>query len=94
MTLQSTEELNYRFSEYTFFREFWSNRELRPLLIELMPNWFASRAGDGQAPETVVIEDFIQDQPLIKFPYFTAGEVSADQVKAFVARCNSLTFTP
>jgi beta-glucosidase len=94
VALQSTEKLNYRFSEYTFFREVWSNPELRPLLIELMPNWFASRAGDGQPVESVTIEDFIQDQPLIKFPYFTAGEVNAGQVKAFVERCNSLMFTP
>ncbi len=94
VTLQSTEALNYRFSEYSFFREFWSNPELKPLLIELMPKWFASHVGDGQPLEDAEIQDFIQDQPLVKFPYFTAGEVNADQIKAFVVRCNTMTFTP
>lgn len=94
VTLQSTEELNYRFSEYSFFREFWSNPELQPLLIELMPNWLGDHVGDGEPLARAVIQDFILDQPLIKFPYFTAGEVSADQVKAFIARCNTMTYTP
>lgn len=94
VTLQSTEVLNYQFSEYSFFREFWSNPDLRPLLIELMPEWFASQAGDGKLPQEAVIPDFIQDQPMIKFPYFTAGEINLDQVKAFIARCNSMTYKP
>ena len=94
VTLQSTEKLNYRFSEFSFFREFWSNPELRPLLIELMPNWVHSHVGDGQPPEQAAIQDFILDQPLIKFPYFTGGEVDAGQIRAFVEQCNSMTFTP
>ena len=94
VTLQSTEKLNYRFSEYSFFREFWSNPELKPLLVELMPEWLDSLAGDGRPPEEAVVQDFLQDQPMIKFPYFTMGEVSAEQVEAFIARCNALSFTP
>lgn len=94
VTLQSTESLNYRFSEYSFFREFWSNPELRPQLIELMPKWIASHVGDGQPPEAAAIQDFILDQPMIKFPYFTAGEVNADQIRAFITQCNSMTYTP
>ncbi len=94
VTLQSTEKLNYRFSEYSFFREFWSNPELRPLLIELMPNWLGSQVADGKTPDEAVIQDFIQDQPLIKFPYFTMGEVSAEQIKGFIAECNTMTYTP
>jgi beta-glucosidase len=86
VTLQSTENLNYRFTEYSFFREFWSNPELRPLLIELVPEWIGSQAGDGQPPDQAVIQDFLQDQPMIKLPYFSLGEVSAEQVKAFIAR--------
>jgi beta-glucosidase len=94
VTLQSEKQLNYRFSEYTFFREFWSNPELRPLVIELMPNWLSSHVGDGQPLEQAAIQDFVLDQPLIKFPSFTGGEVDADQVRAFIARCNSMTYTP
>jgi len=94
VTLQSTEKLNYRFSEYSFFREFWSNPELKPLLIELMPKWLGGQAGDGESLEEAVIQDFLQDQPMIKFPYFTMGEVSGEQVSAFIARCNAMTYPP
>ena len=92
--LQSTKRLNYRFSEYSFFREFWSNPELKPLLIQLMPQWLSSQAGDGESPGRAVIQDFIQDQPMIKFPYFTMGEVTADEIRAFIVRCNAMTYTP
>ena len=94
VTFQSTQELNYAFSEYSFFREFWSNPELKPLLIELMPRWLASQAGDGVPPENAAIQDFLQDQPMIKFPYFTMGEVTAEQINQFIARCNAMTFLP
>ncbi len=92
--LQSTKKLNYRFSEYSFFRELWSNPQLKPLLVELMPAWLGSLAGEGRPPEEAVIEPFLQDQPMIKFPYFTAGEVSAEQISGFIARCNEMTYTP
>jgi len=94
VTLQSAEKLNYVFSEYSFFREFWSNPELKPLLIELMPKLLGSQAGDGKPLEEAVIQDFVQDQPMIKFPNFTMGEVSAEQIKAFIAQCNAMTYTP
>ena len=94
VTLQSQETLNYRFSEYSFFRDFWSNPQLRPLLIELMPSWLGTHVAEGQSLDQASIHDFLQDQPMIKFPYFTAGEVNAEQIKAFIARCNSMTYTP
>ena len=40
------------------------------------------------------IEDFLQQQPLIKFPYFTGGEVDEQAIKAFVEQINQLTFNP
>jgi beta-glucosidase len=94
VTLQSTKDLRYRFNEFSFFREFWANPELKPLVIELMPKWLASHVGDGEPLEEALIQDFIQDQPLNKFPYFTAGEVSAEQIRSFIAQCNEMTFTP
>jgi beta-glucosidase len=94
VTLHSTARLNYRFSEYSFFRELWSNPEIQPLLIDLMPRWIASHVPDGKSLHEAVIEDFLLDQPMIKFPYFTAGETSAEQIQALIAACNSLTFTP
>ena len=94
VTLRSTETLNYRLSEYTFFREIWSDPQLQPLLIELMPEWLGGHVAEGQPLEEAVIQDFIQDQPMIKFPYFTGGEVSAAGVRGLIARCNEMTYTP
>ena len=94
VTLRSTEELSYRLSEYSFFRELWSDPRLKPLLIELMPEWLGGHVADGQSLEEAVIQDFIQDQPMIKFPYFTMGEVSAEQIRGLIARCNEMTYTP
>ena len=92
--LQSTQQLNYSFSEYSFFREFWSNPDLKPLVVELMPNWLATHVADGQPLEEANIQPFLQDQPMIKFPYFTMGEVSAEDIRAFIARSNALTYVP
>jgi beta-glucosidase len=94
VTLQSTRSLNYSFTQYSFFREIWSNPELKPMLIELMPNWLRSQAPDGRSASQARVENFLQDQPMIKFPAITLGEIDAEDVKAFIQRCNSLTFTP
>jgi beta-glucosidase len=94
VTLQSTRSLNYSFTEYSFFREIWSNPELKPLLVELMPNWLRSQAPDGRSASQANVENFLQDQPMIKFPAITLGEIDAEDVEAFIQRCNSLTFTP
>jgi beta-glucosidase len=94
IALQSTEEMHYQFTEYSFFREFWSNPELKPLLIELLPDWLGGQVGDGQSVGEVDIHPFLLDQPMIKFPYFTMGEVDADEIRAFIARCNAMTYTP
>ncbi len=59
-----------------------------------MPAWLGSLAGAGRPPAEAAVQDFLQDQPMIKFPYFTNGEVSAADIEAFIARCNELEFTP
>jgi hypothetical protein len=59
-----------------------------------MPKWLGSHIGEGKPLEEAVIQDFLQDQPMIKFPYFTMGEVNVEQIKGFIAECNSMTFTP
>jgi len=94
VSLQSTRSLNYSFTEYSFFREIWSNQELKPLLVELMPNWLGSQASDGRPASEANVEDFLQDQPMIKFPAITQGEIDAADVEAFIRQCNLLTFTP
>lgn len=92
--VQSTQELNYVFNEFTFFRVLWENEQTQPLLIELIPEWIATHTADGNPLAEANIQDFLLDQPLIKLPYFTAGEVTKDQVMALVERCNQLTYTP
>jgi len=90
----STRRLHYTFDEYSFFRELWENDDTRPLLIELMPEWIGAQAPAGQPPEAANIHGFLQDQPIIKFPYFTGGEVTWEKIAAFLEKCNSLTYTP
>ena len=94
LNFQNTEQLNYKFTEYSFFAEFWNNPQLKPLLIELMPAWIKSLTPEGKPLEEARIEDFLQQQPLIKLPYFTQGEVSEENIKAFLDRCNKLTYSP
>lgn len=92
--LQSTLALNYAFDEFTFFRVLWEDRQTRPLLIELMPDWIGSHAAEGAPPAESAIPDFLLDQPLVKFPYFTAGEVTREQIDALIEKCNSMTYRP
>ena len=94
LNLNNTEKLNYTMTMFSFFSEFWSNPQLKPLLIEFMPNWIKAMTPAGKPIEEAKIEDFLQQQPLIKFPYFTGGEVDEQKIKAFVEQINQLTFNP
>ena len=91
---QSTRNLHYVFDEYSFFSEFWHNPQLQPLLIELMPQWIGALTPEGKSLAAANIPPFLLEQPMIKFPLFTAGEVSVEQVRDFIAACNALTYTP
>ena len=90
----STRRLNYKFDEYSFFREFWNNEDTKALLIELMPEWIGGQVQEGESVAEANIHGFLQDQPIIKFPYFTAGEITSKQIAAFLEKCNALTYTP
>ena len=94
LSLSNTEKLNYKMTEFSFFSEFWSNPQLKPLLIAFMPKWIKAMTPEGKPVEEAKIEDFLQQQPLIKFPYFTGGEVDEQKVQAFVEKINQLTFNP
>ena len=94
LTLSNTEKLNYKMTNFSFFSEFWSNPQLKPLLIAFMPNWIKAMTPEGKPVEEAKIEDFLQQQPLIKFPYFTGGEVDEQKIQAFVEQINKLTFNP
>jgi beta-glucosidase len=94
LSLSNTEKLNYKMTEFSFFSEFWSNSQLKPLLIAFMPKWIKAMTPEGKPVEEAKIEDFLQQQPLIKFPYFTGGEVDEQKIQAFVEQINQLTFNP
>jgi hypothetical protein len=64
------------------------------MVIALMPTWIGSHASPGMPIEAAKINGFLLDQPMIKFPFFTAGEVTPEQIKAFMETCNALTYTP
>ena len=92
--LSSTQELNYAIDEYTFFRELWEDANTKPLLIEYMPEWIGTQTAEGKPLEEADIHAYLLDQPLIKFPYFTAGEVSKQQIAELIARCKRMTYRP
>jgi len=92
--LRSTQRLNYAFDGFTFFRVLWEDDQTKPLLIERMPAWIGSHAAEGEPPEQAEIPDFLLDQPLLKFPYFTGGEVTRQQIDALIEQCNTMTYSP
>ncbi len=92
--LRSTQELNYAFDEFTFFRVLWEDEQTRPLLIELMPDWIGSHAPEGRPPGEAEIPDYLLDQPLVKFPYFSGGEVTRQQIDGLIDQCNAMTYLP
>jgi beta-glucosidase len=94
LNLSNSEKLNYKMTEFSFFSELWGNPQLKPLLIAFMPKWIKAMTPEGKPVEEAKIEDFLQQQPLIKFPYFTGGEVDEQAIKAFVEQINQLTFNP
>lgn len=94
LNLNNTEKLNYKMTVFSFFSEYWENPQLKPLLIDFMPKWIKAMTPEGKPVEEAKIEDFLQQQPLIKFPYFTGGEVDEQSIKAFVEKTNNLTFNP
>ena len=90
----NTEMLNYKMTEYSFFAEFWNNPQLKPLLIKLMPNWIGTLTPEGKSLEEADIHDYLQQQPMVKFPYFTSGEVNKEKIQTFVEKINELQFSP
>lgn len=92
--LQTTRPLNYAFDKFTFFRVLWEDDQTRPLLIELIPEWLGSMTGEGRPLSEAKIHPYLLDQPLVKLPYFAAGEVTGDQVMELIEKCNAMTYLP
>lgn len=94
ITLQSTQEVPLAFDEYTFFREYWDNKETRELLKKLCPVWISQFVPKDGDIDKAVFHDFFIDHPMIKFPYITNGEVSEAQIMEFVEQCKTIQYTP
>lgn len=92
--LQSTQQVPLAFDEYTFFKEYWNNEQTRVYLKELVPNWIKQFTPEGKSADEAVFNDFMVEHPLIKYPYITNGEISAEQVKELVEKCKKLTYKP
>jgi beta-glucosidase len=94
INLNSTQRIPLGFDEYTFFREYWNNPQTRVLLKELVPNWIKFFTPEGKTTDEAQFQDFLIDQPMIKFPFLSQGEVSESQIMEFVERCKEFTWTP
>ncbi len=94
INLQSTQQVPLMFDEYTFFLEYWNNKQTRKILLEYMPNWIRGIVTEGDEAEIREYQGFMVEHPLIKYPYITHGEITHQQVKELVEKCKGLTYTP
>lgn len=94
VALKSTQQVPLAFDEYTFFSEYWKNKQTRALLMELVPNWIEGFTGEGKSGYTADFPGFMVDHPLLKFPYITHGEISHAQVMELVEKCKTFTYNP
>ncbi|WP_461643449.1 glycoside hydrolase family 3 C-terminal domain-containing protein [Labilibaculum euxinus] len=94
VALQSTQQVPLAFDEYTFFSEYWKNKQTRALLMELVPNWIKGFTGEGKSGYNADFPGFMVDHPMIKYPYITNGEISHAQVMELVEKCKSFTYNP
>ena len=94
INLQSTQQVPLMFDEYTFFLEYWNNKQTRKILLEYMPNWIRGIVTEGDEAEIREYQGFMVEHPLIKYPYITHGEITHEQMKELVEKCKGLTYTP
>jgi beta-glucosidase len=94
VTLQSTQQVPLAFDEYTFFKDYWNNRQTRELLKQLVPGWIKGFTPEGKSADDAAFQDFMVEHPLIKYPYITNGEISATQVKDLIMKTQGMTYTP
>jgi len=94
VNLQSTQIVPLAFDEYTFFLEYWNNKQTRKILLEYMPNWIRGIVTEGDEAEIREYQGFMVEHPMIKYPYITHGEITHEQVKELVEKCKNFTYTP
>ncbi|TLX74936.1 glycosyl hydrolase [Labilibacter sediminis] len=92
--LKSTQKISMMVDELTFVKALWDNEETRVFLIELMPKWIGNFTAEGKPLEEANIPGFFLEHPLIKSPYITGNEITHEQVKELIKRCENITYTP
>jgi beta-glucosidase len=92
--LNSTQQVPLTFDEYTFFIDYWENEQTREYIKELIPQWLEANTPEGQSLDEVTFDAFMAYQPIIKFPYFTGGEITREEVMELVEKCQGLTYQP
>lgn len=93
-TLQSTQNVPVMASQFTFFKQLWQRENTRALLIQLMPKWIKNFTPKGKELNEANFPGFMVDHPMVKYPYITNGEVTQDDIKNFIEKCNELTYKP
>ncbi len=94
VNLKSTQQVPLCFDEYTFFRDYWNNKQTRVYLKELVPGWINQFVPEGKTMDEAAFNDFLIDHPIIKLPYISNGECSSEDIKDLVEKSRSITFTP
>lgn len=92
--LESSQNIPLAYDEYTFFKEYWNNEQTRGYLIEMMPKWIQNFVPAGKTINEAVFNDFMIEHPMVKYPYMTNGEITAEDVQALVEKCKNLTYKP
>jgi len=94
VTMKSTRIVPLAFNEFTFFREYWNNKQTREILKQLAPGWISNFVPEGKTMDEALFNPFMIDHPMVKYPYITNGEITAEQVNELVEKCKGFTFTP
>lgn len=89
----SVDAVQIAIDEYTYISTLWKHKESRHALCRVIPDWLKQFTPAGKAVEEAVIDDFLLDQPVIKLPHFTLGEINFQGIHELVELCRKMTFT-
>jgi beta-glucosidase len=92
--LNSTQQIPMLVDKYTFVKELWENEQTRELLKEYFPNWIKGWVPEGKTMDEANIPGFFLEHPIIKFPYITHNEITHQEVKELINKCEGMTVTP
>ncbi|MBB6481612.1 beta-glucosidase [Spirochaeta isovalerica] len=89
-TYDSRERIPYVHDEFAFISTLWKNGTTRAELCSMIPRWISRFTAEGASPIDAEIDPFLLEQPLIKLPHFTEGEITEEGVLSLVERCRTL----